>query len=496
MKQESYDFSDRSVKEKSKSIHGDVFDYSEAVYVNGKTKLRLKCKKHDVWFEQTPHKHLQGKTMCPECIKEKKINTFVEKYGVENPSQNKVVNEKRRKTCRQKYGTDYVVQSDAVREKITESFVEKYGVDNPMKVSSVKEKAKQTTLDRYGVENVMQLDSVRERARITSLDKYGTSHPMQSPIIKEKIKQTNLEKYGVENPMQCEAVREKGRQTNLERYGVENPFQSEDVKNAIRQTNLLKYGVMHPAQNDEIYEKSRQTNLSRYGVENPMQSEVIREKARLSFNVTILTKYGVPSVFQSEEIREKIKQSNLSKYGTEYPSQSIEIREKICRALSSRDVQNRIYTTKLQNNTFNSSKPEEQLHSRLCEIFGPKDVKRQYNSDNRYPFNCDFYIVSRDMFIELNASWVHCCHWFDESNLNDVHIADTWRQKNTKYYDVAVHTWTVRDVKKRNIAKDNKLNYVVFWDNDLADASLWFDLGCPDGQDYNNMYTWMTTKYV
>lgn len=45
--------------------------------------------------------------------------------------------------------------------------------------------------------------------------------------------------------------------------------------------------------------------------------------------------------------------------------------------------------------------------------------------------------------------------------------------KDSSYYAQAIDVWTKRDVEKRQCAKDNKLNYVVFWDNDLADAKAW-----------------------
>ena len=34
------------------------------------------------------------------------------------------------------------------------------------------------------------------------------------------------------------------------------------------------------------------------------------------------------------------------------------------------------------------------------------------------------------------------------------------KSKNTQYHNNAINTWTIRDVKKRNIAKQNNLNYL------------------------------------
>lgn len=51
---------------KIKSIFGDIYDYSQAVYINSKHKIKLYCKKCDIWFEKDTHALLQGKG-CPYC---------------------------------------------------------------------------------------------------------------------------------------------------------------------------------------------------------------------------------------------------------------------------------------------------------------------------------------------------------------------------------------------------------------------------------------------
>ena len=43
-------------------------------------------------------------------------------------------------------------------------------------------------------------------------------------------------------------------------------------------------------------------------------------------------------------------------------------------------------------------------------------------------------------------------------------------------------------MKKREIAKENKLNYIVLWDK--KDIEDWFKLNCPIGQDWKYEYTW------
>jgi hypothetical protein len=53
---------------KSKSLFGDKFDYSETLYISSKTKLKLHCNQHNNTFEISPMNHfiLKGHG-CKQC---------------------------------------------------------------------------------------------------------------------------------------------------------------------------------------------------------------------------------------------------------------------------------------------------------------------------------------------------------------------------------------------------------------------------------------------
>ena len=63
---------------KAKEKHGDKYDYS-FVEINGnnKTKVKIKCNKCGVIFEQRIDSHLDGRG-CPHCVKEEKTKTIEE----------------------------------------------------------------------------------------------------------------------------------------------------------------------------------------------------------------------------------------------------------------------------------------------------------------------------------------------------------------------------------------------------------------------------------
>jgi Zn finger protein HypA/HybF involved in hydrogenase expression len=50
---------------RSKSTHGDKYDYSESNYINAKTKIKINCKKHGPFY-QIPRNHIRGHD-CPKC---------------------------------------------------------------------------------------------------------------------------------------------------------------------------------------------------------------------------------------------------------------------------------------------------------------------------------------------------------------------------------------------------------------------------------------------
>jgi hypothetical protein len=65
---------------KAISVHGNSYDYSNSIYVNYKTKVKIICPIHGE-FEQTPINHIGHKKGCPSCSGNKKhtIETFIDR---------------------------------------------------------------------------------------------------------------------------------------------------------------------------------------------------------------------------------------------------------------------------------------------------------------------------------------------------------------------------------------------------------------------------------
>ena len=125
------------------------------------------------------------------------------------------------------------------------------------------------------------------------------------------------------------------------------------------------------------------------------------------------------------------------------------------------------YETRKLNNTFKikDTIPENETYKVLLKYFSDNDIVHPYRDEDRYPFNCDFYIKSIDLFIEINYSWTHGKHPFNLNNEEDMKLLNKWKEKakTSDYYKNAIETWTIRDVKKLNTAKANNLNYLVIY---------------------------------
>ena len=63
--------------EDARKVWGNQYDYSQVDYVNSKTKVLIRCIKHDETFLQTPFAHnIMKRQGCPKCqkIRKKSMN--------------------------------------------------------------------------------------------------------------------------------------------------------------------------------------------------------------------------------------------------------------------------------------------------------------------------------------------------------------------------------------------------------------------------------------
>lgn len=284
-------------------------------------------------------------------------------------------------------------------------------------------------------------DTCGNKSCICKLNGIHVSQSMSSPDTQrkkvQKFKQTCMAKYGVDNVSKLNSVIEKIKDTKKERHG------------SINYNNREKFVI---------------TCIDRYGVDHYNKTVEQRHKLSVSISAaqektrqTCMNRYGVDSVGKIDEFKNKRYDTCIKRYGCKYLLQNETLKSK------------RVSTLK-KNNSYMKSRLEDDCYYILCDKFGSNDIIRQYKSDS-YPFNCDFYIISIDTYIEIQGNWTHGFHPFDKDNKNDIARLNAWKVIGTPYYMQAAYVWTDLDVRKRNIAKKNKLNFIEIYN--IEDFNKW-----------------------
>lgn len=296
--------------------------------------------------------------------------------------------------------------------------------------------------------------NTRSKREATCLEKYECIATFQSEDIKTKSRQTCLNKYGVTNGGGSAQALEKIHKTWQEKYGVDNISQLDWVKEKKVQTCQQHYNCDHYLQSAEGKANMKQVCLDKYGVEYISQNEEIKQKIIESNRKTWQEKEGVDWVFSSKAVQQKAAETKIERYGTANTTSILEINHKI-------------YLSRKKNKTLNSSKIEKEFEQYLINR-GLK-YKAQMKSE-QYPFNCDFYLCDYNLYVEIQGNWTHGFHPFDSTNQDDIDKLCYWKQKNTKFYNGAIETWTQRDVMKRHHAQKNNLKYLEIFSMFLDDC--------------------------
>ena len=230
------------------------------------------------------------------------------------------------------------------------------------------------------------------------------------------------------------------------------------VKEHKRNTCMKKFGTDHPWKNKNVREKAKQTCLEKYNNTNFNNRGKAKE--------TCLNRYNIENPSQLEEVKCKKKQTCIKNFGIDSFTKTIEYKKLFNDKVRVKNITSKIYSTKKKNNSFHTSKIEKLLE----EYFLHNNINfiTQYKSD-LYPFNCDFYFPDKDLYIEIQGTWVHGGKPFTGS-IDDLKLVEKWKSKNTKYYDYAINVWTIRDVRKRETAKQNNLNWLEIFSSNFEEC--------------------------
>lgn len=277
--------------------------------------------------------------------------------------------------------------------------------------------------------------------KIKTLVKQGVEFSLQN---KEILEKTQAHWEGG-TPFSDPKIQEKSKQTMLERYGYDNAMKVREHSNKANETRIKLYGKAGP--NQEVF---KATMIEKYGVEYPSQ--------RQSFKDLWKDKEFVASV------KEKERNTRDKKWKEYVLNGSTKV------TYSQDPIANKFF-----------SKGENTMYDLLLEIFGIDDVVRQYYSE-KYPWKCDFYVKSLDLFIEFQGYKTHMGHPFDKNNSKDVQklqemndILNSFEvpNKRKEFINSIIHCWSIADVAKRTKAKENGLNFLEFFC--VEDCKKWLE---------------------
>lgn len=130
---------------------------------------------------------------CPECTENVKI-----------------ANEKRERTCMEKYGTRHASQNEEIKMKGINTWKERYGCVGYF----------QRGCDQDEIQKLTHSDLAYERKKIKNREKLGVDWPAQSPIVQDKMQTTYFERTGYRNAMQNPEDRYKCKSGKYEYKGI------------------------------------------------------------------------------------------------------------------------------------------------------------------------------------------------------------------------------------------------------------------------------------
>ena len=328
--------------------------------------------------------------------------TCLEKYGCENPMQNKYVQAKLKKTNLEKFGVEWPFGNKQVKEKISKTILEKYGCKFAMQCDDVKQKLKDSNLKKYGCESTFQREDVKSKSKLTLIKHYGVDHPFKSIKIRQKLKQTSIERYGADNIMKTDVGKKKHEAKMFAKYGFKSAMQVDVFKKKAHEnqqkTFIEKYGC-HPTQTQEVKNKIvksyEQTCLKKFGNKTWLHSDAAKKY--------FLEKYGcIPA--QHPEVKKHRAETSMKIYGCENPMQNHDVRLK----------QQQKY--KFQNVAFDSA-PELAFYIWLSD----NNIKFEYQPNITFEYEFEgkkhFYMpdfLVEDQLVELKGN-----HFLNEDG--------TWR---------------------------------------------------------------------
>ena len=199
-------------------------------------KFQFTCEKCN--HPQILQKKSIKKIQSLKCTKCRRKETNLQKYGVENIFQD---TERIKKAYISKLGVSSPQQLKSIREKTKKTNQEKYGCETPLQLEKSKEASRQnwkeckdnrierrrkTCKEKYGEIHFLKTNEGKEKLEKTCKERFGCKSSAQSEVVRQKLKET----WAKKSEEELAVIREKYVSTCLERYGVESSSQSPEIR--------------------------------------------------------------------------------------------------------------------------------------------------------------------------------------------------------------------------------------------------------------------------
>jgi hypothetical protein len=126
-------------------------------------------------------------------------------------------------------------------------------------------------------------------------------------------------------------------------------------------------------------------------------------------------------------------------------------------------------------NGISTSDDEDAIYDMLVDKYGKSDVERQYKDEDRYPYECDFYLKSEDLFLEYLKHWTHGRRKYDPDDpscQDDVKWLEG-EAKDNAFYERCLRQWTEKDPEKFQTAEENGIKLLVFYN--IREFLAWYE---------------------
>lgn len=351
--------------------------------------------------------------------------TFLEKYGVENPSQLQEIKNKKKDTCFKNYGYDHPLKIPKIKKIVSQK--------NSEISEQTQNKIKETCIKKYGVEHYSKTKEYKEyisslwddkdyrQFRIQKIKQFFIDNPEQREIIGQRTKEywANLppddrKEFGKlmqriqreihSNIKKSKEITNKQKQSLIkncpEEILIELNIKRTDINaaNKIRQYymeigTLQKYGVKSVFELSDIQTKAKNTIQEKYGVENISQHTMFKyklnEKSLNNINEIFSRNFNI---------------LNISKDNDDYKNSFIELQCLDCNYKFKLKLHGIVYEKCKCPNCNKLTNIEIIIQSFL------DDKNIQYSIKNRQvitPYELDFVIPNFNLAIEANGLYWH-----------------------------------------------------------------------------------------